>query len=130
MDRQQMQDYLGHVAACRASGKKAMEWATEHGVPLRSLASWCSHAGRWQARLDGVSQPALAKPSGFVAARLPARAAVVAGSVRIELHTGATAVALHWPTTHTAELAVWGCGYARAGCRLAALPGPARQVGR
>ena len=36
MDRQRMQDYLGHVAAYRASGLKASEWATEHGVPLRS----------------------------------------------------------------------------------------------
>lgn len=105
MDRQRMQDYLVHVAAYRASGKKAAAWATEHGVPLRSLASWCAHAGRWQARLDGVSLPALSKPVGFVAARLPAASA--AGSVRIELHIGATAVNLHWPTAHTIELAKW-----------------------
>lgn len=105
MDRQRMQDYLGQVAAYRASGKKASEWAAEHGVPLRSLASWCAHAGRWQARLDGVSLPAVAKPVGFVAARLPA--APVAGSVRVELHAGTTAVALHWPTAHTLELAAW-----------------------
>jgi hypothetical protein len=45
MDRQRMQDYLEHVAAYRASGKKAAQWATEHGVPLRSLASWCA---RWR----------------------------------------------------------------------------------
>lgn len=107
MDRQRMQDYLEQVAAYRASGQKAMEWAAEHGVALRSLASWCAHAGRWQARLDGASPPVAARPSGFVAAQLPARAAVLADSVRIELHTGATAVALHWPTTHTAELAAW-----------------------
>jgi len=105
MDRQRMEDYLGHVAAYRASGKKASQWATEHGVPLRSLASWCAHAGRWQARLDGVSLPVVPKPVGFVAARLPAASA--AGSVRIELQTGTTAVALHWPTTHTLELAAW-----------------------
>ena len=70
MDRQRMQDYLGHVAAYQASGQKASQWAAEHGVPLRSLASWCAHAARWQARLDGVSLPAVAKPVGFVAARL------------------------------------------------------------
>jgi hypothetical protein len=105
MDRQRMQDYLGHVAAYRASGKKASEWAAEHGVPLRSLASWCAHAGRWQARLDGVSVPVVAKPAGFVAARLPAASA--AGAVRIELQTGAAAVTLHWPTAHTFELAAW-----------------------
>ena len=45
MDRQRMQDYVGHVSAYRASGKKPMEWAAGHGVPLRSLASWCAHAG-------------------------------------------------------------------------------------
>ena len=111
MDRQRMQDYLGHVAAYRASGLKASEWATEHGVPLRSLASWCAHAGRWQARLDGVSPRAVAKPVGFVPARLPAASA--AGSVRIELQPGTTSVTLHWPTTHTLELAAtrWpACG--------------------
>jgi len=105
MDRQQMQDYLGHVAAYRASGKKAAQWATEHGVPLRSLASWCAHAARWQARLDGASRPIVAKPVGFVAARLPAASA--AGSVRIELQAGTTAVTVHWPTAHTRELAAW-----------------------
>ena len=105
MDRQRMQDYLGHVAAYRASGKKASQWAAEHGVPLRSLASWCAHAGRWQARLDGVSPPVVAKPVGFVAARLPAASA--AGSVRVELHAGTTAVTLHWPTAHTLALAAW-----------------------
>jgi hypothetical protein len=46
-----MQDYLGHVAAYRASGKTAAQCATEHGVPLRSMASWCAHPWRWKARL-------------------------------------------------------------------------------
>lgn len=105
MDRQRMRDYLGQVAAYRASGKKASEWAREHGVPLRSLASGCAHAGRWQARLDGVSLPVVPRPVGFVAARLPAASA--AGSVRIELQTGTTAVSLHWPAAHTLELAAW-----------------------
>jgi hypothetical protein len=105
MDRQRMQDYLGHVAAYRASGKKASEWAAEHGVPLRSLASWCAHAGRWQARLDGVSLSVAPKPVGFVGARLPAVS--IAAAVRIELQTGATVVTLHWPTAHTLELAAW-----------------------
>ena len=105
MDRQRMQDYLVQVAAYRASGKKASQWAAEQGVPLRSLASWCAHAGRWQTRLDGVSSPIVAKPAGFVAARLPAASA--ASSVRVELQAGASAVTLHWPTAHTLELAAW-----------------------
>jgi hypothetical protein len=108
MDRQRIRDYLGHVAAYRASGKKAAQWAAEHGVPLRSLVSWCAHAGRWQARLDGVSSPTVAKPVGFVAAPLPETSTVKAvGSVRIELLAGTTAVTLHWPTAHTLELAAW-----------------------
>lgn len=105
MDRQRVQDCLGQVAAYRASGKKAADWAAEQGVPLRSLASWCAHAERWQARLDGVSPCVAARPIGFVAARLPAPS--TAGSVRIELQAGTTAVALHWPTAHTRELAAW-----------------------
>ncbi len=105
MDRQQMERCLERVAAYRASGKRASEWAAEHGVPLRALASWCAHAGRWQARLDGVGVPVVGKPVGFVAARLPAASA--AGSVRVELQAGTTAVALHWPTAHTLELAAW-----------------------
>jgi hypothetical protein len=100
-----MQDYLGQVAAYRASGKKASDWAAEQGVPLRSLASWCAHAGRWQARLDGVSPSVAAGPVGFVAARLPTPS--TAGSVRVEMRAGTTVVALHWPTTHTRELAAW-----------------------
>jgi hypothetical protein len=72
---------------------------------VRSLASWCAHAGRWQARLDGVNSPIVVKPVGFVAARLPTTSA--AGSVRIELQTGTSAVTLHWPTAHTLELATW-----------------------
>ena len=108
MDRQRMQDYLGHVAAYRASGQKAARWATEHGLPLRSLASWCAHAARWQARLDGAGPTVIAKPIGFVAARLAVvSSASSAGSVRIELQAGTTALTLHWPTTHAVELAAW-----------------------
>jgi hypothetical protein len=105
MDRQRMQDYLGHVAAYRASGKKASEWAAEHGVPLRSLASWCAHAGRWQARLNGVSAPVAGKPVGFVAAGLAV--APAAGAVRIELQASTTGVTLHWPTAHALDLTAW-----------------------
>lgn len=105
MDRQQMERCLERVAAYRASGLKAKAWAQANDVPMRLLTSWCAHAGRWQARLDGVSLPVVAKPVGFVAARLPA--ASVGGSVRVELHAGTTAVTMHWPTAHTGELAAW-----------------------
>ncbi len=70
MDREQIQRCLDVVAAYRASGQKGKAWAQANGVPERTLASWCAHARRWQARLDGVvpapkSLPSL--PSGFVA---------------------------------------------------------------
>ena len=70
MDREQMQRCLDVVAAYRASGLKAKVWARAHGVPERSLASWCGHARRWQARLDGVVPAPKSQPRGFVTAHL------------------------------------------------------------
>jgi hypothetical protein len=62
---------------------------------------------RWQARLEGVSaepRPArTARPSGFVATRVTPSAASV--SVRVELSAGSARLELHWPLTHTRELA-------------------------
>ena len=105
MDRQQMERCLERVAAYRASGQKANVWAQANGMPMRELASWCAHAARWQARLDGVSAVprAATRPSGFVAARLASNAAST--SVRVELNAGAVRLELHWPLVHTRELA-------------------------
>ena len=105
MDRERMESCLEQVAAYRASGLKGNAWAEANGVPLRALSSWCAHAQRWQARLDGVSAPAPApKVGGFVAARVPA---AIAATVRIELHAGSTRVELHWPVGNARELAAW-----------------------
>jgi hypothetical protein len=104
MDREQMQRCLDMVAAYRASGQKGKAWAQAHGVPERSLASWCAHARRWQARLDGVAHPPKSPPRGFVAAHLAPDAASVA-TVRMQMSCGATQLDLHWPLAHTAELA-------------------------
>ncbi len=105
MDRQQMERCLEQVAAYRASGQKARVWAEASGVPAGTLQSWCAHAQRWQARLDGVSpEPSSApRPSGFVAARVACGAAST--SVRVELNVGGTRLDLHWPLAHTRELA-------------------------
>mgnify|MGYP000026873436 FL=1 len=105
MDRQQMESCLEQVAAYRASGQKARVWAEANGVPAGTLQSWCAHARRWQARLDGVSpEPSPAgRPSGFVAARVAPGCAST--SVRVELNVGATRLDLHWPLAHTRELA-------------------------
>lgn len=105
MDRQQMERCLEQVAAYRASGQKAKVWAQANGVKLAMLQSWCTHARRWQARLDGVIAEPVAspKPSGFVAARVAPSSAL--SSVRVELSAGGTRLDLHWPVAHTRELA-------------------------
>ena len=109
MNRQQMHSCLETVAAYRASGQRVPEWAPANGISARALASWCSHAGRWQAKLDGVrSEPVARKNaggntgSGFVAASLPPSTGAI---VRVEIQSGATRVQLHWPLGHTRELA-------------------------
>ena len=105
MERQQMERCLEQVAAYRASGQKAKAWAQANGVALGTLGSWCAHARRWQARLDGVAAAPVApsRPSGFVAARVAP--SVASGSVHIEVNAGATRLDLHWPLAHTRELA-------------------------
>lgn len=93
------------VAAYKASGLKAGVWAQAHGVSIRELSSWCAHARRWQARLDGVTaSPPVRQVGGFVAARVPA---VIAPTVRIEVQAGSTRLELHWPMANGRELADW-----------------------
>jgi len=105
MDRERMERCLAQVAAYRASGLKGNAWAEANGVPLRALSSWCAHAHRWQARLDGVSvSTPVTTAGGFVAARIPS---AIHANVRIELHAGSTRVELHWPVANTRELAAW-----------------------
>ena len=106
MDRQQMERCLEQVAAYRASGQKAKAWAAANGVALGTLGSWCAHARRWQAKLDGVGagRSPVPRPSGFVAARVAPSAALA--SVRVELNVGGVRLELHWPLAHTRELAV------------------------
>jgi hypothetical protein len=105
MDRERMERCLEQVKAYQASGLKANAWADANGVPLRALSSWCAHAKRWQARLDGVvvSAPAV-KFAGFVAARVPA---AIGATVRIDVQAGSTRVELHWPVANARELAAW-----------------------
>ena len=105
MDRLQMERCLEQVKAYRASGQKAHAWAEANGVSMRAIASWCAHARRWQARLDGVIEPRPApKPGGFVAARV-ASGTVAPSCVRVEFNAGAVRLNLHWPLAHTGALA-------------------------
>ena len=108
MDRERVQRCLDVVAAYRASGHKGKVWAGANGVPERVLASWCAHSRRWQAQLDGVSAgPAFQpKPRGFVAARVAVEPSGAAPTVHVEVSAGAARLDLHWPLTHTRELAV------------------------
>ncbi|SRR6266576_1773976 len=113
MDRQEIERCLAQVEAYRASGQKAKAWAQANGVELGTLGSWCGHARRWQARLEGVSveRAAASASSGFVAARVAASPAATAATVRIELNVGgagagAARLDLHWPLTHARELGV------------------------
>lgn len=105
MDRQQMERCLEQVAAYRASGQKGRVWGEANGVPAGTLQSWCAHARRWQARLDGVSPESSPAPraSGFVAARVAPGGAST--PVRVELNAGGTRLDLHWPVAHLHELA-------------------------
>ena len=111
MDRERLERCLEQVQAYRASGLKAKVWAQANGVSLLSLQSWCAHAGRWRARLDGVVAWAPARPSGFVAAQLAPAALrpteAPAPSVRLDIGAGAVRVDLHWPLAHSTALAAW-----------------------
>ena len=109
MDREHVQRCMAQVAAYRASGLKAKDWAQANGVPLGTLGSWCAHYRRWQAKRNAgpggasVEHPTT-RPTGFVAAR--AATPACAPSVRIELNAGAAGLELHWPLSHARELAV------------------------
>ena len=104
MDRQQIEGYLAKVAAYRASGLKASEWAAANGVTVRQLASWSAHAARWQARLDGVEIAPRERRASFVGAGVPA---VSADAVKVEVPGAGGTVILHWPLSHPRELATW-----------------------
>ena len=105
-DREQIERCLAAVDAYEASGQKASVWAAAHGVAIRDLASWCAHARRWRARLQGVTVESAprAPAAGFVAAAIPV---TTAASVRVELTVASGMVALHWPMSHVRELAAW-----------------------
>jgi hypothetical protein len=98
-----MQRCLDAVAAYRASGQKGRVWALANAVPERSLASWCAHAQRWRARLDGVAHTPKSPSRGVVVAHLAPGAA--RNTVRMQMSDGATQLELHWPLALTTGLA-------------------------
>jgi hypothetical protein len=114
MDRVEMERRLEQVAAYQASGQKAMAWSQANGVPWRMLASWCAHAERWRAQLDGKALPRRVKRSAAAPMQLASRDFVAASPpmlgaapmVRVLLPSAGHAE-VHWPLSHTAELAAW-----------------------
>ena len=109
MDRQQIERCLEQVAAYRASGQTAQVWGQANDIPLQAIRGWCAQSQRWQDRLDGVVKPASvpARPAGFVMARVGVGPVAAASSVRVNVSTGTAQLELHWPLTHTRELAAW-----------------------
>ena len=111
LDRERLERCLAQVHAYRASGLKGTAWAAANGVELRALQSWCAHAKRWRAWLDGVALAPPLRPSGFVAVRAPvaesASLAPTTPSIRVELGLGAGGVELHWPLSHARDLGTW-----------------------
>jgi hypothetical protein len=105
MDRQQILRCLEVVAEYRASGQRCGVWAQAHGMSAHGLSSWCRNAARWQSIIDGVDVIAspTVKPTGFVAARMPAHS--VAHLVRVELFARTTRIEMQWPVSQTVELA-------------------------
>jgi hypothetical protein len=87
------------VAAYRAFGHKSKAWTQANGVPEHTLASWCAHARRWQARLDGVNYAPKSQPRGFVAAHLAPDA--VSSTVCMKMRCCTVRLDLHWPLAHT-----------------------------
>jgi hypothetical protein len=120
------------VAAYRASGKSAKDWAAEQGLPLRQFVSWIGNASRWPAkqpsqqhaprvprRQVGVADPGCAQRfvAAQVGASVPTSAAApqtAVANVRIELQAAPGALTLHWPLTHTRELAAWLTAFGEA----------------
>ena len=104
-DRERIEQCLAVVDAYEASGQKASAWAAANGVAIRELASWCGHARRWRARLNGATAESVQRTAatGFVAATLPP----ISAAVRMEWPTASGAVTLHWPMSHVRELSAW-----------------------
>lgn len=121
MDRQRVLRCLEVVDAYKASGMKAGLWSAANGVSVRELASWCAHARRWRAWLQGEALPPRRRRSsaevtqatssmglGFVALPMTGgTAAAAGGEVRLQWPMAQRTVSLHWPMSHLRELATW-----------------------
>ena len=109
LDRERLERCLEQVVAYQASGLKARAWAAANGVELRELQSWCSHAKRWRARLDGVEPVSPARVNGFVAVRAQVAhpAPPTSTCIRVELGSGAGKIDLHWSLSQARDVAAW-----------------------
>lgn len=104
MDREKIERCLQQLEAYRASGQKATEWATAHGLTVRQLGSWSTNEALWRARLNGEAPPRGARSqAAFVAAALPT---CPAAEIKVEL-PGAGGAIVYWPLARARELSTW-----------------------
>jgi hypothetical protein len=107
-DEDRIRKQLDLIAQWRASGLPKAQWAAQHGVELKSLSGWLTYESRWKARLSGQPIAPRGNSAGFVAVRMaPSRVAepntTHQPSIRIEY--ACRDVILHWPLSHSAQLA-------------------------
>ena len=108
------------IALWRASGLSKAQWAAQHGIELKHLMGWLTYEGRWKERLS-AQEPQPKREAGFVPVHInpshiahsttppsqPAPPLAPQPTVRID-YTRAheqTRLTLHWPISHSAQLA-------------------------
>jgi hypothetical protein len=111
-DIDKIRHQLDMVERWRASGMGAHAWAQAHGVEPAKLTSWLGHERLWRQRLAGGAPASRAKPAAATTATGFASVHVVAQPIPAPLHTiriehPCSGLVLHWPLSHSAQLAHW-----------------------
>jgi hypothetical protein len=116
-----IQRQLNMVEQWRACGMGAHAWAQAHGIAPAKLTSWIGHERLWRDRLAGKAPTPRAKPTnkptatsivpsaatGFAPVHLSVPPAPTTPAplqtIRIEHHP--SGLILHWPLSHSTQLA-------------------------
>lgn len=117
-DIDRIERQLNMVEQWRASGMGAHAWAKAHGVEPAKLTGWIGHERTWRERLAGKAPTPRAKPmgqttatanaadktatTGFAAVHLSV-SPVPMQTIRIEHQP--SGLVLHWPLSHSTQLA-------------------------
>ena len=107
-DEARIREQLQHIAQWRASGLPKAQWAAQQGIQLKSLSGWLTYESRWKARLNKEAITPRGHSEGFVAVQMaPSRASESSTTqpptIRIEY--GRANVIVHWPMSHSTQLA-------------------------